>query len=186
MRLIQLRRYFLFTKEFEFCIFLSLYSPLASVGDCAPQVNDEVIGESKALQIWVVNCLSKVHRVCLTRAQVVNLNGQLVVVDAKKWVQQDVDCIDAWLSDFVMLKTQKEAFLMALISHCFSETVLHLQSLHFHSPWIEVFLCRCRSLFCSSLCCHREGLSFGNRSSSAQRGASWRLFLLKNGREKCD
>lgn len=72
---------------------------------------------------------------------------------------------------------KKKFFLMALISHCSIEIVLHLQSLHFHSPWIEAFLYRCRSLFCSSLCCHCAALSFGNRSSSAQRGASWRLFL---------
>lgn len=57
---------------------------MSCVGDRSPQVDDEVVGEPKGLQVRVVDSLGEVHRVGLVAAQIPNLNRELVVVDAEK------------------------------------------------------------------------------------------------------
>lgn len=77
---------------------------MSCVGDRSPQVDDEVVGEPKGLQVRVVDSLGEIHRIGLVAAQIPNLNRELVVVDAEKWIEQNVDGVDAALRNIVVLK----------------------------------------------------------------------------------
>ena len=71
----------------ELNLLSSFYSALFAVCYSSPQIDDEVVSETKTFQVWVVNCLSKIHGICFACTQIVNLHRQLVVVDTKKWIQ---------------------------------------------------------------------------------------------------
>lgn len=57
---------------------------MSCIGDCSPQVDNEIIGESERLQVRVVDRFGKVHRVGFVAAQIPNLNSEFVVIDAEE------------------------------------------------------------------------------------------------------
>lgn len=77
---------------------------MSCIGDCSPQVDNEIIGESERLQVRVVDRFGEVHRVGFVAAQIPNLNSEFVVIDAEERVEQDVDGINSTLRYVVVLK----------------------------------------------------------------------------------
>ena len=55
---------------------MALFDPAGlDVGDGAPQLDDEVVGEAERLQIGAVDRLGKVHRVVLVLPELPDLGG---------------------------------------------------------------------------------------------------------------